>query len=130
MRDQSDLFSALARSRFRSRFALGVREQNMLNERGPATIRAHAADFVAARLAPAAPPGDGHQTPMRNHPVFIAQHATATCCRRCLTKWHDVAPGRALSTAEQAYVCDVLMAWLAPRYDPGRVPPAPQGELF
>jgi hypothetical protein len=35
---------------------------------------------------------------MRGHPVFIAQHATATCCRGCLAKWHDIPAGRALTT--------------------------------
>ena len=44
-----------------------------------ATIRAHCEGFVRARLAPANPKGDGRQTPMRGHPVFVAQHACACC---------------------------------------------------
>jgi len=36
---------------------------------------------------------DGKQTPMRGHPVFIAQHATATCCRECIRKWHKIVVG-------------------------------------
>lgn len=49
---------------------------------------------------------------MRGHPVFIAQHATATCCRGCLSKWHRIEVGRELSPAEQAYVVDILMEWI------------------
>ena len=75
-------------------------------------IAAHAADFVARRLAPALPDNDGKQTPMRGHPVFIAQHATATCCRGCLAKWHAIAPGQPLSPAQQQYVVDVIYHWL------------------
>jgi len=49
-----------------------------------ANIEQHARDFVNECLAPELPKNDGKQTPMKNHPVFIAQHATATCCRKCL----------------------------------------------
>lgn len=78
------LFARLARSTFRSRFHLGTKERQYCWDKGAETIDKHAADFVAARLAPAHPVNDGKQTPMRGHPVFIAQHATATCCRGCL----------------------------------------------
>ena len=66
----------------------------------------------AQRLAPAEPMNDGKQTPMRGHPVFIAQHATATCCRGCLEKWHAIPHGRALSEQEQRYVVQVIHHWL------------------
>ena len=75
------------------------------------TIRRHAADFVRMRLAPAVIPNDGRQTPMRGHPVFIAQHATA-CCSECLAKWHGIPPGRELATEEQRYIVAVLTAWM------------------
>lgn len=73
----------------------------------------HAAAFIAERLAPAVPRNDGRQTPMRGHPAFIAQHATATCCRGCLAKWHRIEPGRALTPQEQAHVLAAIRRWLA-----------------
>ncbi|WP_118138247.1 DUF4186 domain-containing protein [Oceanicella sp. SM1341] len=106
------LFARLGRSRFRSRFRLGARERAELDRRGREKILAHGSDFIADRLAPAAPRNDGRQTPMRGHPVFIAQHATATCCRGCLAKWHGIPAGRALSAAEQAHVLSVIASWL------------------
>ena len=111
MRDIDHVFAALKRSRFRQRFRLGSRERAYLSERGMATILAHGRDFIAQRLAPAAPANDGTQTPMRGHPVFVAQHATAVCCRACLAKWHDIPADRALSEAEQAYVLRVIERW-------------------
>ena len=72
----------------------------------------HAADFVATRLAPAQPANDGKQTPFRNHPVFVAQHATATCCRGCLEKWHRIPKGRPLADEEQAHVVATIERWL------------------
>lgn len=75
-------------------------------------IEQHAADFIAKRPAPAFPANDGKQTPMRGHPVFIAQHATATCRRGCPAKWHDIPQGQALSAEQQRYVVTVIYHWL------------------
>ena len=111
-REFDRLFDRLSGSAFRARFRLGEKEKTYLEAKGMEVIRSHAADFVARRLAPAHPRNDGKQTPMRGHPVFIAQHATATCCRSCLAKWHRIPAGRALSEDEQTYVVDVLMEWL------------------
>ena len=110
--DLDDLFSRLARSAFRSRFRLRGRELAYLQEKGLATVLSHAADFIATRLAPANLANDGKQTPMRNHPAFIAQHATATCCRGCLAKWHGIPRGRELTAEEQKYVVSVIERWL------------------
>ena len=107
-----DLFERLAKSEFRSRFRLSDNDKEYISEKGMETIREHARDFVAKRLAPENPANDGKQTPMRGHPVFIAQHATGTCCRGCLEKWHGIPKGRELSEAEQEYVVDVLMKWV------------------
>ena len=113
MREADDLFAALARSRFRSRFRLNLKDRADLQQKGLAVVLAHGRDFVERRLAPAEPANDGRQTPMRGHPVFVAQHATATCCRGCLAKWHGLPPGRPLDAAEQAYVVGVLERWLS-----------------
>jgi hypothetical protein len=75
-------------------------------------MRRHAGELIAKRLAPAEPDKDGKQTPYRNHPVFVAQHATATCCRTCLERWHGIPKGRALTAEEQAYVFDVISRWI------------------
>lgn len=75
-------------------------------------ILKHAEDFITKREAPAYIPNDGKQTPMRGHPVFIAQHATATCCRECIRKWHKIQPGRELSQVQQEYLVDVIMTWI------------------
>ena len=89
---------------------------------------AHAREFIARRLAPAHPVRDGKQTPLRGHPVFLAQHATATCCRGCLEKWHGIPRGRSLSPPEEAYVVDVIDRWLR-RQDPA-APEAGEPSLF
>ena len=112
MREMDELFEALGRSEFRRRFRLRGREAAYLREKGLDTVLAHAREFVRQRLAPPEPANDGRQTPMRNHPAFIAQHATATCCRGCLEKWHRIPKGRPLSDREVEYVVAVLAHWL------------------
>lgn len=113
MQDDLDaVFAALQESRFRSRFRLEAKEREYLRARGLPLVLTHAADFIAKRLAPAAPAKDGKQTPWRGHPVFPAQHATATCCRGCLEKWHGIARGRELTPEQQRYILRVIERWL------------------
>lgn len=113
MRNPDNLFSALARSPFRQGFKLNPKDLAYLHAKGLPVILEHAADFVSKRLAPAMIANDGKQTPMRGHPVFVAQHATATCCRGCLEKWHQIENGRALTHDEINYILTILRRWLA-----------------
>lgn len=110
--DLAPLFARLSRSAFRSRFRLRTPERTYIERIGFPTLRRHAEEFVHTRLAPALPPNDGRQTPMRGHPIFIAQHATGCCCRGCLSKWHGIPAGRPLTEAEQHYIVRVLLTWI------------------
>lgn len=112
MRNLDELFAALAKSTFRRSFHLRGKDLEYLHDKGLPVVLAHAGDFIGKRLAPANICNDGKQTPYRGHPVFVAQHATACCCRGCLDKWHRIPPGRALTAEEMAYVLMVLERWL------------------
>ncbi|MCU5772846.1 DUF4186 domain-containing protein [Erwiniaceae bacterium BAC15a-03b] len=112
MSSVDDLFLRLSRSPFRQRFHLARADYDYCRQKGEEVVRHHAADFIKQRLAPAQPENDGKQTPMRGHPVFVAQHATATCCRGCLSKWHGIASQQPMSAAQQAYVVTVIVRWL------------------
>jgi hypothetical protein len=115
---------AIGQHPFRAKFHLRARELAFVELRGMQTVRAHANDLIAKRLAPAKPFKDGKQTPWGGHPVFRAQHATATCCRTCLTKGHDIPKGRELTGDEQDYVVDVICRWVEREtVAAGRTPP-------
>ena len=103
---------ALSKSKFRSGFKLKEKEKEYIKEKGLDTIEKHAYDFIRQRLAPKEIINDGKQTPMKGHPVFIAQHATATCCRGCLYKWHKIRKGKELTQKEIKYVVDLIMEWI------------------
>ncbi|MEU8901604.1 DUF4186 domain-containing protein [Nocardia sp. NPDC048505] len=107
---------------FRAKFHLRGRDRAIVDLRGIGAVRKHAAEFVDRRLAPAEPRNDGRQTPYRGHPVFVAQHATATCCRTCLARWHEIPAGHALDTTEREYVVEAICRWIEGEYAPGAPP--------
>jgi hypothetical protein len=105
--------NALSPSPFRNQFKLNARDLAYFKTKGIAITLDHGKDFIAKRLAPASIPNDGKQTPMRGHPIFVAQPATATCCRGCLQQWHQIPQDKALNAEEQAYVLTLLAHWLS-----------------
>ncbi len=111
-RSIENVLNSLEKSKFRSSFKLGLKDIKYVEQKGMDTIVSHAKDFVASRLADKSKFKDGKQTPMHGHPVFIAQHATATCCRECLSKWHHIEHSHILTNEEQEYVVSVIIAWI------------------
>ena len=108
----NECLKKLSTSPFRSKFHLKLKEIEYVKAKGMDIIMAHAYDFISKRLAPKDIPNDGKQTPMRGHPVFIAQHATATCCRGCLYKWWKIPQGRELTAEEVDFVVALIMAFI------------------
>ena len=106
------ILEKLSHSKFRSSFKLKEKDKTYILQKGIDTIKSHAKYFIAKRLAPEEIPNDGKQTPMKGHPVFIAQHATATCCRKCLNKWHHIAQGKELTQAQQDYIVNLILEWI------------------
>lgn len=102
----------LSKSKFRNSFKLKQKDIDYLKEKGFIKIKEHAYDFISKRLAPSNILNDGKQTPMRGHPVFIAQHATATCCRGCLYKWHKIKMDKELNDKEITYIVNIIMLWI------------------
>jgi len=102
----------LSRSRFRANFKLEGKELAYARQKGARILAEHTKDFIQSRLAPAHPARDGKQTPYRGHPVFIAQHATATCCRSCLNRWHKVPKNRPLREEELERVVRLIVDWI------------------
>lgn len=102
----------LSHSAFRAKFALSDKDRAYARAKGRATIDRHAHEMLRSRVGAANPERDGRQTPWRGHPVFTAQHATATCCRSCIAKWHHIPKGRALTDAEIDQLAALVMAWI------------------
>jgi len=112
MKNIDEMLYSLSKSKFRNSFHLKEKDKEYIIQKGIDKIESHAYDFLRKRLAPAYIPNDGKQTPMRGHPVFVAEHATATCCRNCLFKWYHIPKGRDLTKEELDYIVRIIMAWI------------------
>ncbi len=112
----NNILERLSQSKFRRSFHLTEKDKQYITEKGFDTIETHAWDFIRKRLSPEIILNDGKQTPYRGHPVFIAEHATATCCRGCLYKWHRIPKNRELTLEEQEYIVKLIMAWILSEY--------------
>ena len=106
------LKAKLARSKLIGQHAIGDPEREYIHSRGFEILKLHATDFVRKRLAPADPKNDGRQTPLKGHPVFIAQHATGTSDRSRLEKFHGIKAGIELTEKEIGYVVSVILRWI------------------
>lgn len=107
-----DILNKLNSSKFRSSFHLKSGDVNYIKEKGLSKIESHALNFINKRLKDVSKVNDGKQTPIKGHPVFIAQHATATCCRGCLEKWHKIEKTHILNEKEVLYIKNVIMKWI------------------
>jgi len=103
---------SLSKSKFRSKFKLTDEDKAYIKNNGIDKIIKHAYNFINERLASEIILNDGKQTPMSGHPVFIAQHATGTCCRCCLLKWHGIDKNKQLSDKEINYVVSIIISWI------------------
>lgn len=112
MTNYSQILQKLSKSKFRSSFHLKQKDFEYIDRVGIDKIKSHAFDFVTKKLAPAVIANDGKQTATHGHPVFVAQHATATCCRGCLSKWHKIEQNRALTPQQVDFVVGLIMAWI------------------
>ena len=107
-----NVLDRLSKSKFRSGFHLKDKDVLYIKDKGIDKIREHAYDFISKRIVDTSNVTDGKQTPMKGHPVFIAQHATGCCCRGCLFKWHGIPKNRELSNNEINYIVMLIMEWI------------------
>ena len=112
-----DVLDRLSKSKFRSGFHLKDKDMLYIKDKGVDKIREHAYDFISKRIVDTSNVTDGKQTPMKGHPVFIAQHATGTCCRRCLEKWHHIRKNKNMTDDDIKYVVDIIMSWIEKEYN-------------
>jgi hypothetical protein len=71
---------------------------------------------LRVRVGPEHPYRDGGQTPLERDPVAYAQHATASCCRKCIKEWHGIPEGQPLADEEILYLKGLALAYIDERF--------------
>ncbi len=105
------IFEKLAKSKFRSSFKLRGRELAIAGNSDVALLEKHAREILERRVGKK-PANDGKQTPWKGYPVFVAQHATATCCRGCIKKFYGIPESRGLKKGELDFFTCLIMEWI------------------
>ena len=82
---------------------------------GLTAILDHIPKRLMQSIGKATPFRDGTQTPFTGKAEFYAQHATATCCRKCVEDWHNIPRGRALTEEDLTYLSSLAVLYLKER---------------
>jgi Domain of unknown function (DUF4186) len=88
---------------------------NHARRKGRTRLREAVDQRLRSALAPAQPFRDGAQTPMKENVIYYAQHATATCCRKCAEEWHNIPQGREMTATEFSYCAELVWHYIEER---------------
>jgi hypothetical protein len=98
---------------------LSKRAINYARRKGKTALRASAENQIGKLIGKAHHPREGQQTPRETTPranaIHYAQHATASCCRRCAAEWHGIPEGRPLTGDEISYLTELAMLYISDR---------------
>ena len=108
--------NSLEKSKFRASFHLNKKMIEYIDIKGLELVESHCNDFIDKNLKTYNKEKDGKQTPTKNHPVFVAQHATATCCRGCIEKWYHIPKEKVLQENEIKCIKAMIMEWITKEY--------------
>ena len=111
---RADKLLQLKRSPFRRKFHLSRLDRMILEQKGMEKIREDAKALLSKTLQS---PSTDARVPYNGHPVFTAQHATATCCRECLFKWHRIPVFRELTEKEIEYLTGLVVRWIEKEHE-------------
>jgi len=122
LKDVKYTFEALRLELIRHHFwhiPLTQKAVNYARRKGRVLLRAATENQIRQLVGGENHPREGIQTPRETSPhanaIHFAQHATASCCRRCLAEWHGIPEGRALSQDEIAYLTALANMYLEER---------------
>lgn len=114
-------FQSLKREYIRHVFwhkTLSQKAINHARRKGRSGLRERVRHHLENVLGPATPFHDGFQTTMADDApsaIPYAQHATATCCRKCLEYWHGITVGRLMTPAELDYCTELVCLYIEDR---------------
>lgn len=117
LKDVENTFESLRREMIRHHFWHKSIDSKALNHaQGKGIIGLRVAAERRLRKSVALPRSqlfrDGTQTPWHGNVIYYAQHATATCCRRCIEAWHGIDREAPLVDEEIGYMTELIMKYI------------------
>lgn len=96
---------------------LSERAKNYAKRLGRNRLPEAALNIVRSKVGKPADNFDGRRTPWEDkaHILQYAQHATATCCRKCMEVWHNIPVTQHLSDEDIAYFAALLLIYVDAR---------------
>jgi Domain of unknown function (DUF4186) len=91
---------------------IDIKALNYARRKGMIGMRGAAENRIRKSVGPAEPAFDGRQTGKSGNPLYYAQHATATCCRKCIEYWHGIPQHQALSEEQIGYFTELLTGFI------------------
>jgi hypothetical protein len=119
--DVQNTFFSLKKEKVRHYFwhrELGQKAINHAKRKGRSGLRQRVRKHLETCIAPSAPWHDGFQTPMTDIPAnafAYGQHATATCCRKCLEYWHGIPQGVRVTAPDLDYLTELVCLYIEDR---------------
>lgn len=122
LEDVDHTFAALKLELIRHHFwhvVIAERAVNYALKKGRLLLVSATSKQIRRSIGPEVPFRDGRQTPREDSPranaIHYAQHATGSCCRKCLEEWHGIPQGRELTDDEISYLTSLAMLYLEER---------------
>jgi uncharacterized protein DUF4186 len=134
VRDVSHTFRSLRLERIRHHYwhvELTQKAIDYARRKGLIRLEQAAYHQLGKVVGRTAHPREGRQTPWSGNIIHYAQHATASCCRKCIYEWHNIPVDRDLSEDELRYLSELAMLYVRDRIpdldmDPVKVTPRRQ----
>ncbi len=121
IKDAEYTFDMLEQELVRHVFLLNNLEQGVINytlRAGRVELRKRATKVLKRSVGNAQNFREGIQTPKKgNNVIHYAQHATASCCRKCIEYWHGIPIGRELTGNELGYLTELIMQYVERRME-------------
>jgi hypothetical protein len=113
--DVNGTFEELSREYIRHVFfhaAFDAKSKKEARELGMEGVKAKVRPLLEKKIGQKKIFRDGIQTKKEGSAIHYAQHATATCCRKCLEYWHGIERNRELTSVELSYCEGLVFAYL------------------
>jgi uncharacterized protein DUF4186 len=120
-RDVENTFAMLKLEKVRHFFwhvPINQHAMNHARRKGRKGLRERVRKHLSTAIGPANPWHDGIQTPMEMeapNAIPYGQHATATCCRKCVEYWHGIPRGKIICEQDLIYLAELVCRFLEER---------------